>query len=196
MRFPQSLEVLWLEKSWMVMGAYILQLGCLKKLQRLELSYAFKTSNIKYFAPEYKLKEKINENPEACTIPKPKEIDPECQYLDEHFDLLNFRFPSQLKILNFRDSGIKTSITHGDICCHPIPTPIETLDASLNFIFEWNTVSINFTNLKYLNLSNNVATVVLSSFSKARHILHILMRATIFLDNVYPKTQLDKCLSL
>ena len=164
--FPSSLEVLSVERNQLSYGPYVLQIGCLRNLTRLEISHQYHFASIKAYNAEANITEKANDNHEVCPVPKPETIDIHCPYLDNGpFNLLTISCPPKLKVINFRDSNVKTFITdHPHIIPLPVKSEIESMDASFNVIYGWNAPVTLFETLKHINLSNNFATFMSDNF--------------------------------
>ena len=164
--FPPTLEVLSVERNQVCYGPYVLQIGCLRNLRRMEINDQYSIAPITYYNKEAGIAEKYDGNNESCQVPKPKVISRHCPYLDDGpFDLYKFSAPPMLNEINFRDSNIKTVITvHHKSPPISIPNNIESMDASFNTIHVWNAPMVKFEHIKHLDLSNNFAAYVSEDF--------------------------------
>ena len=164
--FPPTLEFISVEQNQLCYGPYVLQIGCLRKLRKMEISEQYALASILYYNKEANIKERYDQSKDPCHIPKPEVMDPHCPYLDDGpFELYTFSVPPLLNELNFRDSNIKTVITvHHKSPPIMMPNNIESMDASLNTIHAWNAPLIKFEHMKHLDLSNNFAAFISDDF--------------------------------
>ena len=164
--FPPALEVLSVEQNQLSYGPYVLQIGCLRNLIRMEINEQYTIGSILHYNKEASITEIYDGYKDSCHVPKPKVIDRHCPYLDDGpFDLYKLSLPPFLDEVNFRGSNIKTVITvHHKLPPVSIPNNIESMDASRNTIHTWNAPQIKFENMKHLDLSNNFAAFVSDDF--------------------------------
>ena len=164
--FPPTLEVISVEQNQPSYGPYVLQIGCLRNLRRIEMNEQYAIASILYYNKEASITERYDGYKDSCHVPKPKVIDQHCPYLDDGpFDLYKFSVPPLLNEVNFRDSNIKTVITvHHKSPPATMPNNIESMDASFNTIHAWNTQLVEFENMRHVDLSNNFAAFVSDDF--------------------------------
>ena len=165
--FPPNLKVVSVELNQFTFGPYVVQLGCLKNLERLELNQQYYFANVDCYRRDIGVKEKyaVQFNNDACQVPEEVNTTDICPYLDsEAFEVNKYSFPPNLKVANFRASNLP--LTRIDKVSRPIKFKInatlESIDASYNIIPDWNTPVIELDSVKHLDISNNFASTVMS----------------------------------
>ena len=164
--FPPLLEVFSAERNQLSFGPYVLQTSCLRNIITLKLNHQYQFSSIMVYNREAYLKEKVGNYTEQCHVPKPKKVDPICPYLDDgpvRFSKIDA--PPNLKVIQFRDSNVKTKIAGRKTRMKvSFRNNITNLDVSFNVIYEWNGPLVRFEELQHVNLSSNFAYHVSPNF--------------------------------
>ena len=160
--FPMFLEVISANMNVFSYGPYVVQIGCLNNLKRVEINQQNFFANPYNYKLDVDVKEKVRNNNETCKVPKPKKIRNNCRYLpSDHFDLfIDFTWPANLTTLNFRGSSMPI-VSPED----PNPKPyfnmssrISSIDSSHNVITSFHTPVVALPSLEHLNISNNYAS--------------------------------------
>ena len=187
--FPRSLEVISVQHNQFIYGPYTVQVGCIQNVKRIEMNEQYYFPNIDYYNDEIDIKDKprTRNDVNACQVPRSNSTD-YCPFLDEgHFYLNSFRWPPNLKEINFRGSNLPISF----IPKSPLPTSLESMDMSNNIITVWRTQSpgIRVPSLRRINLSNNFASIVEDKFFDAFPNLISLDVSNNFLGEVLSKDE-------
>ena len=161
---PSSLKIFWAEDNLLSYGPFALQIGCMQKLERLELSKQQYVHSVTSYNNELHVHEKMKIPTSSCEIPKTCFNQSICPYLeDEHFLKPFPTFPASLVTLTLRhlnlryqQSVLKVPLT--------IKNNIESIDLSDNIMFNWSGSFIYLNKLKYLDLSDNFCTDVTADF--------------------------------
>ena len=159
--FPTSLEVISAEHNQFSYGTYVVQIGCLNNLKRVEINHQNFFADPHNYHLEVDIKEKTRRNNDTCAVPKSKGNRPNCRYLhSNHFDLLDFTWPAHLTTLNFRGSNfpLVSPESPNDKPSVSVTGRLASIDSSHNVISTFNTPYVKLPSLKHLNISNNFAS--------------------------------------
>ena len=103
---PPEIYTIYAEDNLFSIGPYLMQLSCLDKLNRLELSGQSTTHGFKDYNDEIYIHEKKVSSTDVCKLPSvpPK---PNCKpYGDKTLEWAEVKLPNQLKVCNARSSGL------------------------------------------------------------------------------------------
>ena len=160
---PISLEIISVQHNQFIYGPYTVQAGCLQNVKRIEINEQYYFPDVDYYNAEIYTKDhpRTRIDIHACQVPPSNST--YCPFLDEGpFYLSSFRWPPNLKEINFRGSNLPISFLPKSM----LPTTLEAMDMSNNIITTWRTPSpgISVPSLRRINLSNNFASVIEDGF--------------------------------
>ena len=160
---PRSLEVLHVEDNNLSVAPYILQLGCLINLKRLELNRQETSHCIRNYNNEMLIRENTKDSSGGCythNLPINKTMCP-----------WKFTVPTTLQTVNFRASSLRSYplITYSfpadtDVAVVPHTKSLQSLDVSNNILYFWDTFPIEAEHLENLTLSDNFCTNISHGF--------------------------------
>ena len=161
---PPSLKIVWAEDNLLSYGPFALQIGCIKNLQRLEMSKQQIVHSAASYNSELHVYEKLTIPKSSCEIPKTYFNQSNCPYLEqEHLSIISATFPASLVTLTLRHSNTRyqNSVLKVPLT---IKNDIEQIDLSHNVMFNWSGSFVYLNKLKYLDLSDNFCTDVTADF--------------------------------
>ena len=161
--FPTSLEVISANQNMLNFGPYVLQIGCLSNLKRVEINQQNTFADPRAYNIEVDIKENTRHGDGTCVVPESKGKRPNCNYLyNNHINLVtDFTMPLNLTTLNFRGGNFPLlPINSVDKPKFNISGQLESIDASHNVLSALHTPLFELPRLIHLNLSNNFASVI------------------------------------
>ena len=162
---PPSLKIVWVEDNLLSYGPFALQIGCMKNLQRLEMSKQQYTHPVTTYNNELHVHEKMTIPKSSCEIPKTCFNQSNCPYLEgeQFLSLFSATFPASLVTLTLRHSNLRYQRSELKVPL-TIKNDIVSIDLSDNIMFNWSGSFIYLNKLKYLDLSDNFCTDVTADF--------------------------------
>ena len=151
---PPEIYTIYAEDNLFSIGPYLMQLSCLDKLNRLELSGQSTTHGFKDYNDEIYIYEKKVSSTDVCKLPSvpPK---PNCKpYGDKTLEWSEVKLPNQLKVCNARSSGL---IFDPSPLWRPfkLANSLRSIDVSDNLMFNFKGYLLFFDTLEYVNIANN-----------------------------------------
>ena len=162
--FPTSLEVISADRNMFSYGPYVVQIGCLNNLKRIEINHQNTFADPDTYDDEVDINENTRHKYETCVVPESKGNRPNCHYLhSNHINLwpdFIFSFPLNLTTLSFRGWNLPLFPTYTGKPELPIKGRLESIDASQNVLSNLHTPWFKLPCLIHLNISNNFASVI------------------------------------
>ena len=163
---PSSLETLYLEYNMFNIGPYIIQVGCLDRLKRLEGSVQGTIGRFQDYNDEVSIHEKKVSVTDECKLPPfPKKTN--CKtYEDKKLRLVDATFPEHLEVLDIRSSGLMFD---------PLPllgpfnttNNLRSIDVSDNLMFNFTGYFLVLDKLENVKMSDNFCSYMSEKFSSS-----------------------------
>ena len=187
--FPPLLEMISVQHNQFIYGPYTVQAGCLQNVKRIEVNEQYYFPDVDYYNAEIYVKDqpRVRYDKNDCQVPSSNST--YCPVLDEGpFYLSSFRWPPNLKEINFRGSNLPISFVPKSL----LPTTLESMDMSNNIITVWRTPSpgTRVPSLRRINLSNNFASAVENGFFDTFPSLNSLDVSNNFLGEILSKDEM------
>ena len=173
---PPELETIYLEHNQFTVGPYLMQMGCLDKLKRLELNSQFGSiGRFTDYNDELYIHEKDVSATDVCQCPS-FPTKPNCtSYEDKPLDFGTVALPNKLEVLNIRSSGLKVDRPQFP---HPLTlnltNNLRSLDISGNLMFNFRGYFLVFDKLEKVKMSNNFCSYISKEFSSSFRNVKIL----------------------
>ena len=171
---PPELETFVLEYNKITIGPYLVQVGCLDKLKRLELNVQYAIiGRFKNYNDELYIHEKNVSATDVCQCPS-FPTKPNCtSYEDKPLYFQTVPLPNKLEVLNFRSSRLISDPTPllGPL---NITNSLRSIDISDNFMFSFRGYFLVFDKLEKVKMSNNFCSYISKEFSSSFRNVKIL----------------------
>ena len=160
---PATLQTVLVEDNKLSFGPFVLQLGCLANITRIELGMQDFAHPMVNFNREMSIIDNKRDSSGGCPVEGPIH-EPGCWSSDHKpLEIHHFFLPNHLASIGFSQSNLRYQQSF-------VPEPINLrnevkfLDMSYNLIYKWTDPVINLPHLKHLNLSHNFCSNITGEF--------------------------------
>ena len=166
---PPNLTKIWAEDNKFSFGPFILQFGCLEKLQDIYLTNQNIVHDLYLYNDEIHLKDNQATDENNCLIPSQNSSSDGCKMFadDEKVRYDKFRLPTNLSVLALNNAGLKFKVEYAPVLPFKLSLKLESVDFSNNVLYYLGRQFVDLKRLKHLDLSNNFCSFIEVGFFDA-----------------------------